>query len=267
MICKSLSNTMFFMVAITTIMCCVSCNNSKSREQEKQRQELIRKSKEIQAQVEGEKLAKEAEEKEFIVIEEERRKNNRNEELLQWLQGNWEWSGTIDGYRNSCRLGVSDDYAVLATPRGLLDQGKITIDFDDNTIHFGSTYMNFDMDNGRLGDFSNGMYYRRMSGGSGSRSSYSGGGSNSSSSNNSSNSRLMSKFNSLNEEGRRLTDEVGSYYRTGQASPYTIQAVYRLKQIQDEKIDLARQMGERDLENLCRQQKVQTLTALRQMGF
>lgn len=199
--------------------------------------------------------------------EEERRRyrETRKKEISQWLQGNWEWSGTIDGYRNSCRLGVSDDYAVLATPRGVLDQGKISIDFDDNTIHFGSTYMNFDMDNGRLGDFSNGMYYRRMSGGSSSHSSY--GSSNSSSSNNSSNSRLMSKFNSLNEEGRRLTDEVGSYYRTGQASPYTIQAVYRLKQIQDEKIDLARQMGDRDLENLCRQQKSQTLTALRQMGF
>lgn len=93
---------------------------------------------------------------------------DRASEVREWLQGNWEWNGTIDGYRNSCRLGVSDDYAVLATPRGVLDQGKITIDFEDKTIHFGSTYINFDYENGRLGDFSNGMYYRKMSRSSGS---------------------------------------------------------------------------------------------------
>lgn len=93
---------------------------------------------------------------------------DRASEVRKWLQGNWEWNGTIDGYRNSCRLGVSDDYAVLATPRGVLDQGKITIDFEDKTIHFGSTYINFDYENGRLGDFSNGMYYRKMSRSSGS---------------------------------------------------------------------------------------------------
>lgn len=189
--------------------------------------------------------------------------SEKEKNVLQWLQGNWEWSGTIDGYRNSCRLGVSDDYAVLATPRGVLDQGKITIDFDDNTIHFGSTYINFDYDNGRLGDFSNGMYYRKIASGSGTRSSNSG----SLSSSGGSDSRLMGKFNSLNEEGRKLTDEIGRYYRSGQASPYTIQAVYRLKQIQDEKISLAQEMGDRELESLCRQQKSQTLTALRQMGF
>ena len=80
-------------------------------------------------------------------------------------------------------------------------------------------------------------------------------------------SRLMKQFDKLNEEGRRLVDEIGRYYRTGQAGPYTVQAVFRLKQIQDEKIQLAQQMGNRELETISRQQKVQTLTALRQMGF
>ena len=237
------------MAVITTIMCCVSCNNSNIREQEeKHRQELLRKSKEVQAQVEGVKLAKEAEEKELIVIEEERRKNNRNEELLQWLQGNWEWSGTIYGYRNSCRLGVSDDYAVLATPRGVLDQGKISIDFDDNTIHFGSTYMNFDLDNGRLGDFSNGMYYRRMSGGSSSRSSYSGGSSSYSSTTfntssdvmayisnrfrNSSGNTITIKYDGLYSNGNQITNAVrvvrfnGSRASLTATSPYTQGALY-----------------------------------------
>ena len=167
----------------------------------------------------------------------------------------------MDGYRNSCRLGVSDDYAVLATPRSVLDQGTISIDMEDNTIHFGHTYINFDYENGRLGDFSNNMYYRKMSGRSIS-SSYS-----SSSNSYSSDSRLMTKFNKLNEEGRRLTDEIGQYYYSGQAGPWVITDVYRLKQIQDEKIGLAQEMGDRQLEALCRQQKAQTLIALRQMGF
>ena len=43
--------------------------------------------------------------------------------------------------------------------------------------------------------------------------------------------------------------------------------VYRLKQIADEKIDLVRQIGDRDLELLSQQQKAQQLAALRQMGF
>ncbi len=185
--------------------------------------------------------------------------------ILQWLQGNWEWRGTIDGYRNSCRLGVSDDYAVLATPRGVLDQGKITIDYDDNTIHFGNTYINFDYDNGKLGDFANGMYYKKMQNNANSRTSH--GSSKSSSDSYGSNSRLMAKFNKLNEEGRRLVGDIGQYYNTGQAGPWVIPEIYRLKQIQDEKISLAQQMGDEELEAISRQQKTQTLLALRQMGF
>jgi hypothetical protein len=194
-----------------------------------------------------------------------RLKELESNHILQWLQGNWEWRGTIDGYRNSCRLGVSDDYAVLATPRGVLDQGKITIDYDDNTIHFGNTYINFDYDNGKLGDFANGMYYKKMQNNANSRTSH--GSSKSSSDSYGSNSRLMAKFNKLNEEGRRLVGDIGQYYNTGQAGPWVIPEIYRLKQIQDEKISLAQQMGDEELEAISRQQKTQTLLALRQMGF
>lgn len=84
---------------------------------------------------------------------------------------------------------------------------------------------------------------------------------------NNSDSQLMRNLNNLNEEGRQLVDEIYIYYRTGQAGPGTIQAVFRLKQIQDEKISLARRMGDRELEAICRQQKAQTLAALRQIGF
>ncbi len=181
-------------------------------------------------------------------IAQEAREHEGENEILQWLQGNWEWNGTIDGYRNSCRLGVSDDYAVLATPRGVLDQGKISIDFDDNTIHFGSTYMNFDLDNGRLGDFSNGMYYRRMSGGSSSRSSYSGGGSSYSTTTFNTSSDVMAyvsnrfknsvgnvitiKYDGLYSNGNQITNAVrvvrfnGSRASLTATSPYTQGALY-----------------------------------------
>lgn len=203
----------------------------------------------------------------------EAEKASKKDEVLQWLQGTWSWSGRIHVYGSqythvSCKLVIDGDYATLYGNDGISSQGRIRdIDFDEGIFHFGDySTCQFDYNNRILYyDRDNGLRFKKTSQPSSSHSSY--GGSNSSSSNNSSNSRLMRKFNSLNEEGRRLTDEVGSYYRTGQASPYTIQAVYRLKQIQDEKIDLARQMGDRDLENLCRQQKAQTLTALRQMGF
>ena len=77
----------------------------------------------------------------------------------------------------------------------------------------------------------------------------------------------MNKFDKLNEEAEQLIDEIYKYYSTGQAGPWTIQAVFRLKQIQDEKISLAQRMGDQELEAICRQQKTQTLAALRQIGF
>ena len=197
----------------------------------------------------------------------------KEKKILDWLQGTWSWNGRIHVYGTqytnvSCKLVIDGDYATLYGNDGISSQGRCRdMDFDEGIFHFGDySTCQFDYNNRILYyDRDNGLRFKKNSQPSSLHSSY--GSSNSSSSNNSSNSRLMSKFNSLNEEGRRLTDEVGSYYRTGQASPYTIQAVYRLKQIQDEKIDLARQMGDRELENLCRQQKTQTLTALKQMGF
>lgn len=77
----------------------------------------------------------------------------------------------------------------------------------------------------------------------------------------------MKRFNSLHEEEGKLIDEVGRYYRSHQATPNTVFAVARIKQILDEKISMAQQMGNHDLENGCRREKAQVLAALRQMGF
>ena len=185
--------------------------------------------------------------------------NIRHEEENEWqvkrsilkdLQGNWEWKGTIDGYSNSCRLGVSDDYAVLATPNSILDQGKITIDLDDKTIHFGSTYMNYEVVNCgiKIGDFSNGMIYRRMSCGSSSRSSYSGGSSSYSTTTfntssevmayvsnrfrNSSGNTITIKYDGLYSNGNQITNAVrvvrfkGNRASLSATSPYTQGTLY-----------------------------------------
>lgn len=151
----STSKIVLFLFPLLTIFF-VACDSSSKEKQ-------LKKSKEVQSQIEGIKMANQKQEEELILIEEEKRKNNRADELLQWLQGNWEWSGYIDGSYYSFRLGFSDDYAVLATPRGVYDQGKLTIDYDENKLYFGNTYFDFDYENGKLGVFSEGTYYRKMS--------------------------------------------------------------------------------------------------------
>ncbi len=194
--------------------------------------------------------------------------NDEKAKMMEWLQGTWEWSGRIHVYGSkyesvSCRIVINGDFITFYGNNGINDQGSISeIDLDEEIIHFGShSTIDFSLYNKTLYfDRSKGEQFCKVSSSNSLNvysNNFSGG----------SDSRLMGKFNSLNEEGRRLTDEIGRYYRSGQASPYTIQTVYRLKQIQDEKISLAQEMGDKDLEKLCRQQKSQTLTALRQMGF
>lgn len=197
---------------------------------------------ERQERIRQEELRKERERQEA----ERRVMEQKKDEIISWLQGNWEWSGYIDGYRNSCRLGVSDDYAVLATPRGVLDQGRITIDLDDNTIHFGYTYIDFDFYNKRLGDFSDGMYYKKLSGGS-SSSSYSGSSSGYSTTfrtssdvmayvsnrfKNSIGNVITIKYDGLYCNGNQITNAVrvvrfdGSYAKLSATSPYTQGTLY-----------------------------------------
>lgn len=191
--------------------------------------------------------------------------DKERERMIEWLQGTWEWRGRIHVYGNqyenvSCRLVIDGDYIIFYGNSGINDQGIITdVDFAEEIISFGNhSSIDFNQEEKIL-------YYCRNKNqqfvkvSSNSVRGYS--------NNGGSDSRLMSRFNRLNEEGRKLLDEIGQYYYSGQAGPWVITDVYRLKQIADEKIDLARQMNDRDLETLCRQQKAQTLAALRQMGF
>lgn len=198
--------------------------------------------------------------------------------FIRSMQGTWEYKGRIHVYGSqyeyvSCRLVVDGNKMTFYGNNGINDQGNIKdIDFVDEVISFGEhSTMDFHIwgkefeqqfclyfsreENKKLNHISETPKYKSAN----SRSSYS----NSSSSD----SHLMTKFNKLNEEGRKLVGEIEHYYRSGQAGPWVITDVYRLKSIQDEKISLAQDMGNRDLESLCRQQKAQTLAALRQMGF
>ena len=214
-------------------------------------------------------------EKVRVSDEKEREKNDDNfkkrGDVLLWLQGTWEYRGDV-----VCRLAINYKSEVyFYTHSGINDKGCISdLNINEGRMSFGEhSYVEFDypsrslyysrIENKCFRKISNEplLCFRNMS----SRTSSSSYGS--SSNGFSSDSRLMTKFNKLNEEGRRLTDEIGQYYYSGQAGPWVITDVYRLKQIQDEKIGLAQEMGDRQLEALCRQQKAQTLIALRQMGF
>lgn len=202
----------------------------------------------------------------------EARKKAKVHEELQWLQGTWEWSGMLHIYgsqykRVSYRLTIDGDYITSYGDGDVIAQGKIKdIDMEEEIIHFGNdSYLAFNKESEKLytGKRSEGTCFYKVSN-SVSKSGY---GTCGSSKSNNSEYRLMNKFNKLNEEAEQLIDEIYKYYSTGQAGPWTIQAVYRLKQIQDEKISLAQRMGDRELEAICRQQKAQTLAALRQIGF
>ena len=195
-------------------------------------------------------------------------------DIKKWIQGTWIWSGRMHVYGNQymyaeSKLLIDGDHVVSIANGKVLDQGTITnIDLDKQIIHFGNySYLEFNNNNQTiyLGSRNEMECFRKISNttsgiASGPRSSESHFNSNSE-------SYLMNQFNKLNAEGTQLVEEIERYYRSGPGGPWTIQAVFRLKQIQDEKIRLAQQMGDRELEAICRQQKSQTIMALRQMGF
>ena len=183
-----------------------------------------------------------------------------------WLYGNWEYSGYDEWVgRYTMYVCINENNLRWGYNGKESYNGPYEINMEDHKIYVNrhngfSTYINFDPRNQRLSD-GDGHYFTKVNRSVGAN--YS----NSNSNNSNAESYSMKRFNQLNEEGQNLVEEIGRYYYSGQASPYTIQAVYRLKQIQDEKISLAQQMGDKELEAICLQQKNQTLIALRQMGF
>lgn len=69
---------------------------------------------------------------------------DRSIRLVEQLQGTWEWSGYIYGSRAWDRLEISDGQIVAYSSNGVLDQGSFNIDWDNNTIHFGTySYLDF----------------------------------------------------------------------------------------------------------------------------
>lgn len=258
-------------IALTSI---IITNNKADKKIEDARQEMLNEQRMAEEKrKEEERIRQEEQERE----EEERERREKIEEIkmsmeynLPWMQGTWMWRGHayVNGYEKMEveKILVIDGSHITAKENGkIVDQGEISdIDFDESIIHFGNhSYFEFNSNYEKIyrGKRSEGISYRKISGG------VSRVRNNSYGSESSSNSRLMNRFRELNEEGRRLVSEVDQYYRTKQAGPWVITDVYRLKQIQDEKIILAQQMGDRDLVMLCQKQKAQTLTALRQMGF
>ena len=71
----------------------------------------------------------------------ERRKNN----LIEELQGTWEWSGKLGGERMNATYIINDSYISSYSDGVLLDEGEIRyIDFEEGKIFFGqSSYVDY----------------------------------------------------------------------------------------------------------------------------
>ena len=80
-------------------------------------------------------------------------KEQEDKQILQWLQGTWEWSGRIHlyGYQYadvSMRLVITGDNVTAYGNGKIQDQGRIKdIDITNERIHFGEySYLDFDKD-------------------------------------------------------------------------------------------------------------------------
>ena len=78
---------------------------------------------------------------------------------------------------------------------------------------------------------------------------------------------LMPRYNKLNEEGRKLAAELNEYRRKGQVGPWLIQNAHRQLQIADEKVSIARKIGDRQLIQTAESQKAQVKAALKAMNL
>ncbi|MCR4812044.1 MAG: hypothetical protein K5867_05550 [Bacteroidales bacterium] len=77
----------------------------------------------------------------------------------------------------------------------------------------------------------------------------------------------MPRYNKLNEEGRKLAAELNEYRRKGQVGPWLIQNAHRQLQIADEKVSIARKIGDRQLIQTAESQKAQVKAALKAMNL
>ena len=184
--------------------------------------------------------------------------------VKEWLIGTWEWTGYIGSQRVWARLDISDDYIVASSIYGIDDQGQYSIDVDNQTIHYGNySYAKYDKRKKIYAD--EGEPYRKVSNTpSFSTKSTSNSYNSSSSSNNGNN--IAKQLEKLDEEESRLIDEGNKAVRSGRADVALLK-VFKMKDINSERIRLARQSGDSDLVRYYESKKNRSESIIRQWGF
>ena len=161
---------------------------------------------------------------------------------------------------------ISDDYIVAPSIYGIEDQGSYRIDLENQTIHYGNySYAKIDTRR-KLIYADEGEPYRKISNSTsfstnGTSNSY---GSSSSSSNGNS---IANQLEKLDEEETKIINVVDPIRRSGQFYPDILTKVMRMKQINDERIRLARQSGNSDLVRYYESKKIRSEAIIRQWGF
>lgn len=199
------------------------------------------------------------------------RKEEEVKRVKGWLIGMWEWSGIVWGNRVWVRMSISDNNIVCFSSDGVLDQGSYSIDTENQIIHFGRySYAKYDKRQRIYAD--DGEPYRKISNNPSYSTSNSGSavhnGSNKTGSYGSrGGNSITNQLEKLDNEESQIISVVDPIRRSGQFYPDILVKVMRMKQINDERIRLARQQGDRDLILYYELQKTRSEAIIKQWGF
>lgn len=168
------------------------------------------------------------------------------EESPAWLQGTWTTRVRIMGETKTAKLVVNGTRATFYSDGSSLDSGNFEI--RDGEIHFGSTYFKIDEARQRI-MFDDNTYFEHSSNPSGEAVSIT-------SPSQDREMRIMAHLHELGTKGQSLVSELAMMRRSGQMDPARYMYIKQaLLQYKDEQIQLARQLGDDDLEREYRQQK------------
>lgn len=168
------------------------------------------------------------------------------EERAAWLQGTWTTRVRIMGETKTAKLVIDGTRATFYSDGSALDSGGFEI--RDGEIHFGSTYFKIDEARQRI-MFDDNTYFEHSSRPSGEAVSIT-------SPSQDREMRIMARLHELGTKGQSLVSELAMMRRIGQMDPARYMYIKQaLLQYKDEQIQLARQLGDDDLEREYRQQK------------
>lgn len=168
------------------------------------------------------------------------------DESPAWLQGTWTTRVRIMGETKTAKLVVDGTHATFYSDGSILDSGNFEI--RGGEIHFGSTYFKIDEARQRILVDDN-TYFEHSSRPSGEAVSIT-------SPSQDREMRIMARLHELGTKGQSLVSELAMMRRSGQMDPARYMYIKQaLLQYKDEQIQLARQLGDDDLEREYRQQK------------